>query len=127
MALDDGIYKVQITTPIFNVQSTKVKNVLGNQGENLTGNLVVGSSINGNTVKYQEDFSIGKPKLSNQPGEDEIYIFIEREFDRITNYGADYIPEIHDQQVLRIASRKFGISESEADRIYLEKIMTQFK
>lgn len=129
-ALDDGTYTVKVTTPIANVQPSEVIKYVGDAGKNLTGDFVVISEINGNTVEYQEDFLIensNSSEISHKPTDDDIYNFMENEFDRITNYGADYIPEIHDSQVLKNASEKFEISESEADRIYLDKVMSQFK
>jgi hypothetical protein len=48
----------------------------------------------------------------------EIYFFMREEFDRITNDGDNYDPEVDDQQVIKATAEKFSISESDADTIY---------
>ncbi|MFB4471849.1 hypothetical protein ACDI16_02625 [Oceanobacillus caeni] len=52
--------------------------------------------------------------------ERKIYNYMESKYNEITNNGADYIPEIHDPMVDKMVSKKFDITENEANRIYLE-------
>ncbi|MED3554066.1 hypothetical protein [Cytobacillus praedii] len=61
-----------------------------------------------------------------EPSEDEIYNFMVSKYNEITNYGANYIPEIHDPEVSRLASEKFGISQSKADEIFIRKEMSKY-
>jgi len=42
-------------------------------------------------------------------------------YDEITNYGDDYIPEVHDPLVAKLASERFGISESLAENVYVRR------
>ncbi|MEH7393595.1 hypothetical protein V7149_19685 [Bacillus sp. JJ1503] len=55
---------------------------------------------------------------SSGPSDMEIYEYMKSVFDRETNYGANYIPEVHDQLAGKMASEKFGISSQEAIDIY---------
>lgn len=57
--------------------------------------------------------------------DDEIYDFMVQSYNALTNNGENYIPEIHDGQVSKLASEKYGISEEEADRIYIQKEMSR--
>jgi hypothetical protein len=53
----------------------------------------------------------------------EIYSFMKEKYDELTNYGENYVPEIHDQQVAELASKKFGITVEEAKQIYTDMEM----
>ena len=44
-ALNSGEYTVEVTMPVANIQSNAVRDVIGNTGENMTGELVVKSSV----------------------------------------------------------------------------------
>ncbi|TYS50099.1 hypothetical protein [Bacillus infantis] len=57
-----------------------------------------------------------------------IYFFMRDEFDRTTNYGESYNPEVHDLLVVKSAAEKFSISELKADKIYIdfESAITEF-
>ncbi|WP_341302289.1 hypothetical protein MHB44_08010 [Lysinibacillus sp. FSL H8-0500] len=57
--------------------------------------------------------------------DDEIYEFMVQSYSALTNNGENYNPEIHDVQVSKLASEKYGISEEEADRIYIQKEMSR--
>lgn len=52
--------------------------------------------------------------------EREIYEFMKQAYNEITNYGADYVAEIHDPQVANMASIKYGISADRAGDIYVK-------
>ncbi|WP_424162203.1 hypothetical protein ACPA1T_19560 [Bacillus amyloliquefaciens] len=56
-----------------------------------------------------------------------IYNYMENEFNRITNYGENYTPEIHDSMVSELASEKFGITVDEANQIYVSMSMNKYK
>lgn len=51
LKLHDGLYICSITSPIYSVQPTKVKEVLGENNRNITGRYVKYSPIGGKTVK----------------------------------------------------------------------------
>lgn len=51
--------------------------------------------------------------------EEKVYEYMKSQYNRLTNYGANYVPEIHDPQVASLASEKFGISTDRADKIYI--------
>lgn len=55
-----------------------------------------------------------------------IYNYMEDEFNRITNYGENYTPEIHDSMVAELASEKFGITVDEANEIYVSMSMNKY-
>lgn len=50
-----------------------------------------------------------------------VYIWMKDKYNEITNFGENYVPEIHDPQVAKLASEKFNISVEKAGEIY-EKI-----
>ncbi len=54
-----------------------------------------------------------------------VYRYIMNQFDIVTNYGENYVPEIHDPIVLQRAASHFSMSISEVDRIFIEKAMNQ--
>ncbi|GAA0130077.1 hypothetical protein [Bacillus velezensis] len=56
-----------------------------------------------------------------------IYNYMENEFNRITNNGENYTPEIHDSMVAELASEKFGITVDEANEIYVSMSMNKYK
>lgn len=47
-------------------------------------------------------------------------------YDKITNYGANYEPDVHDPLIAKLAAEKFGISESEAGQIYIDMEMGKY-
>lgn len=63
------------------------------------------------------------PTDNNYVSDQDIYDYMKTQYERLTNYGANYVPEIHDLQVSNMAASKFGISVSEADRIYIDMEM----
>ncbi|SER09302.1 hypothetical protein SAMN04487944_101203 [Gracilibacillus ureilyticus] len=60
-------------------------------------------------------------KNEEEKRREDIYRFMENKYSEITNQGEEYVPEIHDPIIDKMASEEFGISESEANRIYLEQ------
>lgn len=132
-SLEQVEYSVKITTPTANVQPENVKTLIGENGINLIGELVKGDDVFGNMVEYNESFTIGDSIGSmtaewvQEPTEDDVYNFMVEKYNELTNYGANYVPEIHDSKVTRLASEKLGITASEADRIFIEKEMEKFK
>lgn len=126
--LSPGKYNVEITTPTANVQPESVKGIIGDNGVNLVGDLIKNDPTFGNMLDFKESFTIEDQTETGkqEPSEDDIYNFMLNKYDEITNYGANYIPEIHDPQVARLASEKFCISEEEAGQIYVDKEMSKF-
>lgn len=87
-------------------------------------------SINGELYKPEEEV-VESVESSQEDGtytgegnskvdETEVYEFMKSAYDEITNYGANYVPEIHDPQVATLASDRFGITTKEADQIYID-------
>lgn len=58
--------------------------------------------------------------------ERKIYITMKNAFDKITNYGENYVPEVHDDIVAKAASDTFGITVGEANRIYINGEMGEY-
>ncbi|MCZ1268614.1 hypothetical protein [Paenibacillus tundrae] len=54
---------------------------------------------------------------------DTVYKYIMQEFDVLTDYGNNYVPEIHDPIVLEKASKHFGMPVSEVDEIFMARAM----
>ncbi|KAB2328975.1 hypothetical protein F7731_23790 [Cytobacillus depressus] len=78
---------------------------------------------NGNLFKIEKEKKVVSVSSDNNVSDKDIYEYMKSQYDRLTNYGANYVPEIHDPQVAEMASNKFGISTSEADRIYIDMEM----
>ena len=57
--------------------------------------------------------------------EEEIYQYMKTAYDELTNYGENYVPEIHDPLVAEMASERFGITEDEANNLYIKMEMNQ--
>ncbi|MCU1808241.1 hypothetical protein NVV31_22995 [Cytobacillus firmus] len=49
-----------------------------------------------------------------------VYEFMKNAYDEITDYGANYVPEIHDPQVAELAAEYFGVTPDEASDIYIQ-------
>lgn len=124
-ALPNGTYNVRITTPIARLQPDSVKKILGDKGVNLVGDLITYDSTFGNLLEYNESFDIGTTSTSsnNNYSEEEVYGYMEYYYNQLTNYGENYIPEVHDPQVAEMAANEFGISVSEAGQIYINVSM----
>ncbi|MDM5277084.1 hypothetical protein QUF95_06805 [Paenibacillus silvae] len=63
---------------------------------------------------------IGDTKNSDA---DTVYKYMMKEFDVLTDYGNNYVPEIHDPIILEKASRHFGMTVSQADEIFMNRAM----
>ncbi|MER2010153.1 MAG: hypothetical protein ABS939_22195 [Psychrobacillus sp.] len=94
---------------------TDVRNIIDNE---VTNQIIIEKD------KQAEQY---KKEMEQQEKEDEkkyaeynIYKYMKSQFDILTNYGANYLPDIHDTQVEQLASVKFGISPQEAGRIYIK-------
>ena len=61
-----------------------------------------------------------KDRSSELPSSKEVYNYAQGVFDRLTNYGENYNPEIHDGMVIRQTAEHFGIDYQTADKLYLE-------
>ncbi|HWO96106.1 MAG TPA: hypothetical protein VNM45_07200 [Bacillus sp. (in: firmicutes)] len=48
----------------------------------------------------------------------DVFNFMRREYERITNYGEHYNPKHHDPMVTKLASMRFNIQAKEAAQIY---------
>lgn len=77
---------------------------------------------NDNPKEYIEN-----DNLKEQVNKQEVYDFMEREFNSITNYGETYVPEKHDPMVAKKAAEYFGITQEEADAMYIEVAMNMYK
>jgi len=69
------------------------------------------SSTTTTTVDDSNDGSVNKQ---------EVYSFMKAAYDELTNYGDNYVPEVHDPQVADMAAAQFGISAAEAGQIYID-------
>ncbi|WLR52920.1 hypothetical protein LC040_08535 [Bacillus tianshenii] len=49
-----------------------------------------------------------------------IFVYMDSNYNAITNEGENYLPEVHDQIVAKLASEKFGITPKEAGDIYVD-------
>ncbi|HLV39952.1 caspase family protein [Xanthomarina sp.] len=56
--LSSGNYKIDISSPIASIQGIEVKKVIGERGENLTGDLVKFNLIHGNRIVFEYDLLI---------------------------------------------------------------------
>lgn len=128
-SLRNGTYNVEITTPTANVQPDSVKKIIGSNAVNLVGKLITNDSVFGNRLEYKESFVIGTtPETDEEVFEstpsdidiEEIYNYMKTQYDQVTNYGENYVPEVHDPQVANMAASRFGISASEAGQIYID-------
>lgn len=73
-------------------------------------------------VRPQEKAEIQEATIAeDNPSMDSnaVYAFMKQVYEEITDYGANYVPEVHDQQVAEMASEKFGITVEEAGQIYI--------
>lgn len=55
-----GTYELEITSPTANVQPQGVKAIIGENGKNLTGQLVEDDAVWGKRIKYTENFVVNK-------------------------------------------------------------------
>ncbi|CAM5206346.1 hypothetical protein UACE39S_01728 [Ureibacillus acetophenoni] len=131
-ALHNGTYNVKITTPTASVQTESVKKIIGDKGVNLVGDLIKYDSTFGNQLEYNESFEIGTTtstskaddeEIDTKYSEEEVFDYMENLYNELTNYGENYIPEVHDPQVAEMAANKFGISALEAGQIYIDVSM----
>lgn len=63
----------------------------------------------------------------SEPNAIEVFNYAQRLFDKYTNYGATYVPEIHDDLVMRETAAYFGISVADADRLHYQGGMDSLK
>lgn len=73
--------------------------------------------------RTEQYHSMAMEEINRESEERRIYKYMVNAYDQITNYGENYVPEIHDQQVAELASKYFGITLSEADDIYVKVAM----
>ncbi|MET1174350.1 hypothetical protein [Paenibacillus amylolyticus] len=71
--LPDGKYTVSITTPTANVQPQNVKEIIGEQGINLSGEYVKDDEIWGKMVEYSYEFSKGEYSAQLMPEDDQVW------------------------------------------------------
>jgi hypothetical protein len=60
--LAPGIYSLDITMPISNVQDQSVRDIIGQDGENIKGKYVKKSMFGGNIIEYKTTIKIGTGK-----------------------------------------------------------------
>lgn len=134
-----GDYEVLVTSPTPKEQSEVVKETIGEEDELLFGEHVSSDSNENNIkalipVSYHEKeeqpFKYDPSTAENTQDstarsvdEDAVYQYIMQEFDVITNYGENYVPEVHDPIVVEKASKHFGMTVSEVDKIFMDKAM----
>lgn len=76
--------------------------------------------ITSDSFAYYKTESVQNTQKSDA---DTVYKYIMQEFDVLTDYGNNYVPEIHDPIVLEKASKHFGMSVSEVDEIFMARAM----
>lgn len=59
--LEPGQYVIEISMPVAGLQPPNTWPIIGNDGENLNGPLVIKSVIGGRVVEYKSTFKIGSP------------------------------------------------------------------
>lgn len=136
-----GDYEVLVTSPSPIDQARDVRYIIGEKGNQLVGDYVLQDS-NEKRIKTLISVSF-QDKQEEQPftydpnsiektqdtiqeksvDEDDVYKYIMYEFDILTDYGENYIPEVHDQIVLEKASKHFGIPLKEVDKIFMDRAM----
>lgn len=63
---------------------------------------------------------------SGLPSSKEVYDYTQAVFNRITNDGDDYVPEIHDEIALKETAAHFGIDYEKANELYITEAMGVF-
>lgn len=71
-----------------------------------------------------------KEKQENEPktngvSNEIIYLYMKAAYDDLTNNGENYVPETHDPMIEKLAAKRFGITQEQAAKIYIEKEMGQ--
>lgn len=62
--LSPGVYSLEITMPIARVQSQRVKDVIGDEGQHLRGKLVKNSAYGSKVVNYKTNIKIGSGRAN---------------------------------------------------------------
>lgn len=78
---------------------------------------------NGKIAEQKEKEKQVNESKTNGVSNETIYLYMKVAYDDLTNYGEDYVPEIHDPMVGKLAAERFGISPEQAGQIYIEKEM----
>lgn len=85
--------------------------------------------FNEDLIKYRDHDTIAtqnnKNSSDNTNNDDAVYRYIMNQFDIVTNYGENYIPEVHDPIVLQKAAAHFSMSVEKVDEIFLRESMSQ--
>lgn len=76
--------------------------------------------------KVEEKRRVEAEEWEKERFEKEVYQYMKDAYNQITNFGDNYVPEIHDPQVAELASKQFGISTSEAGSIYVKMEMNSY-
>lgn len=71
--LPDGKYTVSITSPTANVQPQNVKEIIGDQGVNLSGELVTDDEIWGKMINYSYEFGGGDANVQLVPEDEQVW------------------------------------------------------
>lgn len=121
---------------VFSNLNTKTKNIetgaeVVGDGSQVTVFAKEGNDWKVTSVYYRENKKskeyIGNENHKEQVKKQDVYDFMEKKFDSITNYGETYIPEIHDPLVAGLAAEHFGITKEEADAMYIDVAMNMYK
>ena len=133
---EDSVYVGNITTAIEDSKngesrftSTAIEQFLNINRQLLTPELEKKIYISGTQmILVREDAAdlAQQAEWDRKSEERKIYQVMKSTFDDITNYGENYIPEVHDDIVAQAASNTFGISIGEANRIYIDGEMGEY-
>lgn len=75
--------------------------------------------LNFSNEKDKGNINTSNDEAVSKPTAREVYNKAQELFDKYTNYGNDYIPEIHDDLVIRETAEYFSISVTEANELYM--------
>lgn len=84
------------------------------------------SSTTANNTTVPSTSQSGEQFASNGINYKVIFDFMKEQYNIVTNYDENYIPEIHDPLVAEIAAERFGITAKEAGDIYVKVQMDAF-
>lgn len=80
---------------------------------------------NGKLVEQAEAAKSANESKTNGTSNDIIYEYMKAAYDELTDNGANYVPEVHDPLVDKMAAQRFGITEAQANEIYIQKEFEQ--
>ncbi|WP_273852323.1 hypothetical protein [Guptibacillus spartinae] len=81
---------------------------------------------NGKLADQAEASKRANESKTNGVSNDIIYKYMKSAYDDLTDNGANYIPEVHDPLVDEMAAQRFGITEAQANEIYIKREMEKY-